>query len=299
MDIIKYDILDELTEPREINAAQAVVEQDVDPKTLLTPEEFYIKLKELWCTNLFIINLHYDWSPKSVNEIKSRLQEIRNHYLGECEIDVQPVGLYRNRWAIRVETLSGTEEFLVTDGNASYSEPWNILFKIPVKIGLDKSDRLVKKICNFFACLYSIIQPYTDETNYEGIVDVRTRLIGGALSNPSKIHSWSFYAHKFTPVSLYENNHDPNVAQTGLTDLNHMTIELFEAFCRRNAMFDRFLKMRLDDMKSALKNWIGRYSPKTEMIDEEIVRDIVDANNDVFYTQKLEVNNRRYTIISC
>ena len=122
---------------------------------------------------------------------------------------------------------------------------------------------------------------------------------GGALSNQSKIHSWSFYAHKFTPMSLYENNHEPNVSQTGLTDLNYMTIELFEAFCQKNAMFDRFPKMKLDDMKFALKNWISRYSPKTEMIDEEIVRDIVDANNDVFYTQKLEVNNRRYTIISC
>ena len=294
---LTYDILDELTDPREINAAQAVVEQDVEPEALLTPEEFYIKFKELWCTNLFIINLHYYWSSKSVNEIKSRLQEIRNHYLGECGLDVQAVGLYRNRLTIRGEALSGDEEFLVTDENTSYSEPWNILFKIPVRIGLYKSDRLVRKICNFFACLYSIIQPYTDETNYEGIVDVRTRLIGGALSDQSNVHSWPFYTHKFAPMNLYENNHDPNVAQTELTDLNHMTIELFEAFCRINAMFVRFPKMKLDDMKSALKNWIGRYSPKTEMIDEEIVRDIVDAENDVFYAQKLEVNNHRYTII--
>ena len=36
-----YDILDELKEPREINVAQVVVEQDVEMQDLMTPEEFY------------------------------------------------------------------------------------------------------------------------------------------------------------------------------------------------------------------------------------------------------------------
>ena len=52
-----YDILDELTEPREINAAQVVVEQDVETQDSMTPEEFYSKFKELFCTHIFAINL--------------------------------------------------------------------------------------------------------------------------------------------------------------------------------------------------------------------------------------------------
>ena len=80
-----YDILDELTEPREINAAQVVVEQDVETQDSMTPEEFYSKFKELFCTHIFAINL-MRYENMDVRRVKEDIQYLSEHYFGKCGI---------------------------------------------------------------------------------------------------------------------------------------------------------------------------------------------------------------------
>ena len=59
-----YDILDELTEPREINAAQVAVEQDVETQDSMTPEEF--------CASFDISNVKKNVKSLHIKKLFSR-----------------------------------------------------------------------------------------------------------------------------------------------------------------------------------------------------------------------------------
>ena len=85
-----YDILDELTEPREINSAQGAGEQDVETQDSMTLEEFYNKFRELFCTHIFATNL-MRYKNMEVRRVKEVIQYLSEHYFGKCGLDVQVV----------------------------------------------------------------------------------------------------------------------------------------------------------------------------------------------------------------
>lgn len=291
MNIIKYDILDELTEPREINAAQVVVEQDVETQDSMTPEEFYNKFRELFCTHIFAINL-MRYESMDVRRVKENIQYLSEHYFGKCGLDVQVV---EAPWGkVLPYGIDDIEERLV-DLDEVVTEPYEVMFKVPLRIirPADKK-KVIKNLINFSTTLYSIINKYLYDKNQAGdIVSYHVDFKANKWKmsqDEAYIHTSAFYSRKFCPQSLYENNHNPNVMQSGVDSILSMRVSLF---CVLES-----IKIKMDDIAPILHNWVEKYSPKTDFINEEDVADVVHDNADELSARTLEIDGRRYTIIS-
>lgn len=286
-----YDILDELAESREINAAQVVVEQNVETQDSMTPEEFYNKFKELFCTHIFAINL-MRYESMDVRRVKEDIQYLSEHYFGKCGLDVQVVEApWSKNLQYRIDDL---EERLV-DPDEVVTKPYKVMFKVPIRImrPADKK-KVVKNLINFSATLYGIINKYLYDENQDGYIvshHVDFKANGWKMSkNKAYIQTSAFYSRKFCPQSLYENNHNPNVMQSEADGILSMRLSLYYVL--------ECVGIKMDVIAPIVHNWVEKYSPKTDFINEEDVTDVVHDNADELSSRTLEIYGRRYTIIS-
>ena len=264
-----YDILDELTEPREINAAQVVVEQDVETQDSMTPEEFYSKFKELFCTHIFAINL-MRYKSMDVRRVKENIQYLSEHYFGKCELDVQVV---EAPWGkVLPYGIDDIEERLV-DPDEVVTKPYKVMFKVPIRImrPVDKK-KVVKNLINFSATLYGIINKYLYAGNQDGDilsyhVDFKANEWKMPQNKASYIHTRAFYSRKFCPQSLYENNHNPNVMKSEADGIRSMRWSLCDVL--------ECIGIKMDVIAPIVHNWVEKYIPKTDFINEEDVADVV------------------------
>ena len=81
------------------------------------------------------------------------------------------------------------------------------------------------------------------------------------------IHTRAFYSRKFCPQSLYENNHNPNVMQSEADGILSMRLSLYYVL--------EPVGIKMDVITPILHNWVEKYSPKTDFINEEDVADVV------------------------
>ena len=263
-----YDILDELTEPREINAAQVVVEQDVETQDSMTPEEFYNKFKELFCTHIFAINL-MRYESMDVRRVKEDIQYLSEHYFGKCGLDVQVVEAPWGR--VLPYGIDDIEERLV-DPDEVVTKPYKVMFKVPIRImrPVDKK-KVVKNLINFSATLYGIINKYLYDENQDGYIvshHVDFKANGWKMSkNKAYIQTSAFYSRKFCPQSLYENNHNPNVMQSEADGILSMRLSLYYVL--------ECVGIQMGVIAPILHNWVEKYSAKTDFINEEDVADVV------------------------
>ena len=56
--------------------------------------------------------------------------------------------------------------------------------------------------------------------------------------------------------------------------------------------------IKMDVITPILHNWVEKYSPKTDFINEEDVADVVHDNADELSVRTLKIDGKRYTIIS-
>jgi len=292
MNAIKYDILDELTEPREINAAQVIVEQDVETQDSMTPEEFYNKFRELFCTHIFSINLMRT-ETMDVRRVKEDIQYLSEHYFGKCGLDVQVVEAPFGK--VLPYGIDDIEEILVDPDELVTEPPYKVMFKVPIRImrPADKK-KVVKNLINFSATLYGIINKYLYDENQDGdIVSYHVDFKANKwkmCQDEAYIHTSAFYSRKFCPQSLYENNHNPNVMQSENDSILSMRLSLF---CVLESV-----GIRMDTIEPIVHNWVDKYSPKTDFINEEDVADVIHDNADELSARTLEIDGHRYTIIS-
>lgn len=277
-----YDILDELTEPREINAAQVVVEQDVETQDSMTPEEFYIRFRELFCTHIFAINL-MRYEDMDVRRVKEDIQYLSEHYFGKCGLDVQVVEVPWGK--VLPYGIDDIEERLV-DPDEVVTEPYKVMFKVPIRImrPADKK-KVVKNLINFSATLYGIINKYLYDENQDGdIVSYHVDFKANRWKisqNESYIHTSAFYSRKFCPQSLYENNHNPNVMQSEGDGILSMRLTLYYVL--------ECVGIKMNVIAPIVHNWLEKYSPKTDFINEEDVADVVHDNADELSARTLEI----------
>ena len=263
-----YDILDELTVPREINAAQVAVEQDVKTQDSMTPEEFYNKFKELFCTHIFVINL-MRYEDMDVRRVKEDIQYLSEHYFGKCGLDVQVV---EAPWRKELQYRIGDIEERLVDPDEVVTEPYKVMFKVPIRI-MQPADKKkdVKNLINFSATLYTIINKYLYDGNQDGdivsyYVDFKANGWKMSQNKASYIHTRAFYSRKFCPQSLYENNHNPNVMQSEADGILSMRLSLYYVL--------EPVGIKMDVITPILHNWVEKYSPKTDFINEEDVADV-------------------------
>ena len=263
-----YDILDELIEPREINAAQVAVEQDVETQDSMTPEEFYNKFKELFCTHIFAINL-MRYESMDVRRVKEDIQYLSEHYFGKCGLDVQVV---EAPWGkILPYGIDDIEERLV-DPDEVVTKPHRVTFKVPIRImrPVDKK-KVVKNLIKFSATLYGIINKYLYDENQNGYIvshHVDFKENGWKMSqDEAYIHTRAFYSRKFCPQSLYENNHNPNVMQSEADGIRSMRWSIYDVL--------ECIGIKMDVIELIVHNWVEKYSHKTDFINEEDVADVV------------------------
>ena len=290
MNAIKYDILDELTQPREINAAQVVVEQDVEPEASLTPEDFYNKFRELFCTHIFAINL-MRYESMDVRRVKENIQYLSEHYFGKCGLDVQVVEAPLGK--VLPYVIDDIEERLVNPDKI-VTEPYKVTFKVPLRImrTTDKK-KVIKNLINFSATLYSIISKYLYDENQNGDIvsyHVNFKANGWKMSQNAYINTSAFYSRKFCPQSLYENNHNPNVMQSEVDSTLSMRLSIYYVL--------ECIGIKMDTITPILHNWVEKYSHKTDFINEEDIADVIHDNADERAARTLEIDGRRYTIIS-
>ena len=253
-----YDILDELTEPREINAAQVVVEQDVETQDSMTPEEFYNKFRELFCTHIFAINLMRT-ETMDVRRVKGDIQYLSEHYFGKCGLDVQVVEAPWGR--VLPYGIDDIEERLV-DPDEVVTKPYKVMFKVPIRImrPTDKK-KVVKNLINFSATLYGIINKYLYDENQDGYIvshHVDFKANGWKMSkNKAYIQTSAFYSRKFCPQSLYENNHNPNVMQSEADGILSMRLSLYYIL--------ECVGIKMDVIAPIVHNWVEKYSPPRQI----------------------------------
>ena len=279
-------------EPREINAAQVVIEQDVETQDSMTPEEFYSKFKELFCTHIFAINL-MRYKSMDVRRVKEDIQYLSEHYFGKCGLDVQVVEAPWGR--VLPYGIDDIEERLV-DPDKVVTEPYEVMFKVPIRI-MQPADKKkdVKNLINFSATLYRIINKYLYDGNQDGdivsyYVDFKANGWKMSQNKASYIHTRAFYSRKFCPQSLYENNHNPNVMQSEADGILSMRLSLYYVL--------EPVGIKMDVITPILHNWVEKYSPKTDFINEEDVADVVHDNADELSVRTLKIDGKRYTIIS-
>ena len=169
------------------------------------------------------------------------------------------------------------------------------MFKVPIRImrPVDKK-KVVKNLINFSATLYGIINKYLYDKNQDGDIisyHVDFKANKWKMSqDEAYIHTRAFYSRKFCPQSLYENNHNPNVMQSEADGILSMRLSLYYVL--------EPVGIKMDVITPIVHNWVEKYSLKTDFINEEDVADVVHDNADELSSRTLEIDGKRYTIIS-
>lgn len=285
---LSYDILDEL-DAREVDAAKAVVEQTDDEQ--VTPEEFYPKLQELFCTHLFIVNLTYTYEM-DVEELCYRMQQVTENYFGACGLNVQAVTV-----AFGKPYITMPDSHIRELPYNTIPEQYGITFKIPVRMipALTKEEkpRLVSNTVNFLASLYSIIKKFQTKYNERGCIysyRVNQKMISESiLSKYEPVHTEDFYRCKFQPETYIEQD------DTSSERLFSMAIELYNILVKYKESTPTN-RTSFDKIKAVLQSWIERYKHTDKKL--TFVESNENKENDEFSTKQVEVNGRHYTIIT-
>lgn len=267
-----YDILDELTEIKNVSVKKAIeTNEDEFSRVAHSPSEFYMSLKSKECTHLFTLELK-DSRRLPIPLIREILDEMSVRYFGDCGLATMAVIRYQpvNRYSILGDPLYAIDKEWIVDETFCPSDikKW-FIFKIPVKMS-GSATKLTRNTCNFFASVYSLMQKYDLEYNnlpnaynfycyqirFIENLNYRPDLkeinpFGYKFKPASVITIKDYYEHKYNPQPEFKNNGTNAAVFDGPTK-NKLSNELYPVLSGHCDVVS-------DRMMTELNKWWSKY----------------------------------------